>query len=1430
MGEIKNKKGFTLIEIMGVISIIAVLFILLIPNISNAFEKTRVLGVQHDMKNYETALKSFFLKERKTEKTAQNANEYLDEKFKFDENGVSKKKNPFGEPYKLKEKSEKSVTVITKDKNKKKTRYFTLTVMYNKGQVLATTEGFKKPIYEENLNEFALEGDRFDEDGDGIVESWDTNGDGEIDAWDRDGDGKMDAWDKNGDGIPEVFDTNKDGEVDAYDTNYDGVPDAWDSDGDGAVDGWDTDGDEIPDKFDFDGDGVAEAWDTDKNGKADSYDTDGDGKIDSWDKNENGKLDAFDTNGDGKPDTWDKNEDGKVETFDLNKNGIPDAWDSDGDQKPDQFDENEDTVVEAWDTDNDQKPDAYDKNGNGIPDSFDTNGDGEIDKYDHETLKLTVSNSSYQKAQTVTIESTKGDLETVRKQYVWTNSSSVPTEGFTDLKETTLTRDSDTGTYYLHIQWEDDLEMVHNQSISIKLDNQEPVVVVTKESGETYKQQYETILTTNDSEAGLYKTEYQWTKDTTFPTEGFVESSTGSTLKTPVGKTGEYYLHIKSTDKAGNVKKYTSDVFKIDNTVPTVEFNVNGNSTYKKEQESTINVKDPQAGVDEVQYVWTTTTTTPATGWQNTTANATIKTPSDITGTYYLHIKATDKAGNTDTYISQQFNLDNTPPVSKFSPNGNSTYAKGYSTTLNVTDALVNVDEIQYVWTNSTTKPTSGWTTMSSKSGDTLSTPSGETGNYYLHVKAKDALGNESYTVSNVFKLDNTIPTISFSSNSNSTYSTSHSVTLNAQDAHSGVAKVEYAWTTSTSTPSSYSTTSATGTVTTPSGVEGIYYLHTRVTDNAGNSVTKSSGAFYVDNVKPTVSFSPNSNTTFGTSRSTTINAYDNKSSISKIEYAWSTSTSVSSYGSTVSNGGTVYTPSYASGYYYLNVRVTDSAGNVLTASSSAFYLDNSSPYASFSKTSGSYAGSHTVQVNAYDSYTSVSSVQYAWSSSTSTPSSWSTMSNGGYVTTYSTAYLHIRMTDSLGNIGTTYAGPYYIDTTSPTISITPDGTSNVWKATSVNVSVKTTDGQSGMSKMEYQYTTSSTLPTSGWRTAYTTDLDFLANYIGQYYLHVRATDYAGNVATKTTSSPYNIDNSKPLVEIGLNGSTEWHKTLREDGYTIALKAHDPESGTTQSQYAWSTSTTTPSSGWINFTGVPGSAFTVPEKASNLTGLYYLHVRVTNGAGTSNSFVSSSYKYDNTAPFISSVSPSSGTTYKSSAYTVVPRATDEHSGVRMMYYVWNKSATSTSGTEYGTSNGTTVSTGTTSGSYYLHVQFDDKEGNLSSYSHYGPYNVDTTAPALSLSTTSNSTGASTQSTYINYSDSHSGIKNVQYSWTTSSSAPGSYSNTSTNSTGSFVTNCKKSGNCPLKSGSTSTKYYLHVLVTDKAGNTKKLSSGAFVIK
>ena len=131
-------------------------------------------------------------------------------------------------------------------------------------------------------------------------------------------------------------------------------------------------------------------------------------------------------------------------------------------------------------------------------------------------------------------------------------------------------------------------------------------------------------------------------------------------------------------------------------------------------------------------------------------------------GTYYVNYSITT-SGVTKT-VKRTVKVIALPgPTITFSLNGDTTYKKSNQTTVTVSkgDYDVVTSSLKYLWKTDGTDPAESSFTTTFTSGDTIPTPAGVTGKYYLFILAKDVYGNVSIFGSNAFYLDNTIPVLS---------------------------------------------------------------------------------------------------------------------------------------------------------------------------------------------------------------------------------------------------------------------------------------------------------------------------------------------------------------------------------------------------------------------------------------------------------------------------------------------------------------------------------------------------------------------------------------------------------------------------------------------------------------------------------------------
>ena len=496
-------------------------------------------------------------------------------------------------------------------------------------------------------------------------------------------------------------------------------------------------------------------------------------------------------------------------------------------------------------------------------------------------------------------------------RYVWNNSDETPSEEEyinTFKLSDYIIMPSDSGTFYLHVIAKDKLNNVAQEYRQFLLDNEAPIIniigdlSVTIDRGSVYIDLGATAIDNIDSDVeliligevnpeiiGTYMITYiarddagnEATATRTInvidveapiitlngdnPTNIFVDSVyndlgaiaiddgdgnvTDKIVKTGSVNTsipGQYEIVYTVSDSVGNVATLTRIVNVIDNVAPIVKFEPDKNNEYKKSHNTKVTITDKHSDVDagNLKYLWTNNTNTPSEDIIDNifTNGSTIGTTANITGTYYLWVLAKDTAGNITIVRSKEFRLDNTKPI--ITLKGESVVNINAGTKYN--DAGANASDEH-----------SGISGSISVTGEV---DTSKAGTYTITYTVSDRAGNQANPVKRTVNvIDNVGPIVKFGTDGNSTYQKNHSTTVTVSDEHSSVNKssLKYLWNTSTSTPNESDIKTSFnngGTISTPSGKTGTYYLWILAKDIAGNKTIARSKNFKLDNTKPTIS------------------------------------------------------------------------------------------------------------------------------------------------------------------------------------------------------------------------------------------------------------------------------------------------------------------------------------------------------------------------------------------------------------------------------------------------------------------------------------------------------------------------------------------------------------------------------------------------
>ena len=609
----------------------------------------------------------------------------------------------------------------------------------------------------------------------------------------------------------------------------------------------------------------------------------------------------------------------------------------------------------------------------------------------------------------------------------------------------------------------------------------------------------------------------------------------------------------------------------------------------------------------EYKYALSTNNIEAPTSWLGTYTNGTEFTidkttitsliSGNITGTgeIYLWVKPIRDENGFTFYnnVSNKLYFDNTAPAVEFGTNGNTTWAKSQSTTVNVTDSpgVGSVTEIMYLWREGTSSSNAGtppnltdgssWTYFSNGGTITKNRVSGN--KWYLWIYTKDSLGNEAIVHSNSFYLDNNPNNYTITLTQNPEELNNgfmKEITVNISISNDGYSSISN----STAVRQYYLSTSSSGqyggewkTFTNNTnfiiGGEGTYYLYINVVDEAGNIGTCTEGTssgnyrrlgpYKLDNTGPTInSVSKNPNSWTNGEVTIKINATDYGAGIA------------SSGAYSFDNGATWQDSNQKSGYdtnKTITVKVKDMLGNISASQVVIDNIDKTAPIFTISLLSGhsSWTKSKQILITVSDSggsgLKSSNSYKYYLSTSSSelNDGSWKNYSPGVYNEIGSglngTYYLWVNSVgdnaENYSNNGNaTYSNIVLkldnIAVPSSNIIFSPNNNAsydNASYAKSQEVSVTATDGNTDSGN---QITLKSVWTTDNYTQP--ADEDFKNQLTGSYgtitktitnssdsgvyYLWVLVTDKAGN-STKKCSGAFYLDNEPPKVRYIPRGS-----------------------------------------------------------------------------------------------------------------------------------------------------------------------------------------------------------------------------------------------------------------------------------------------------
>jgi hypothetical protein len=466
--------------------------------------------------------------------------------------------------------------------------------------------------------------------------------------------------------------------------------------------------------------------------------------------------------------------------------------------------------------------------------------------------------------------------------------------------------------YPLPYSYTDRIGGVQQTTAKVVTEDETPPVTVNDYDDHWHTTDFTITLTATDSQSGIAETYYKINDGTI---------KTVSTDEQPIITTesADNKLEYWSVDNDGNEETHHALTgMKLDKTAPTGSLAINNGEAYTTSASVTLTLTaaDATSGVYQVRYsndgTWDTEpweTPSPSKTWTLTS--------TDGTNTVYYQIK--DNAGLTSTIYSDTITLDTTPPTGIITINDGAAYTTTATVTLSLyaTDATSGITEMRFSNDNTTYTE---WQTYATTKPWTL--PDND-GTKTVYVQFKDHAGL-SKTHTDTIILDTTPPAGSIKIAEDLTYTNSPSVilTLSAEDATSGVAKMRFSNDNTTWTTWEAYSTSKTWILTTQDETKNVYV---QFRDKAGLTSQTNADAIIVDTTLPSVAItSPSQDSETKTSTLTvTWTGSDEASSISKYEIRLD--------GGTWTNTETDTTCTFtglSDGTHTVDIKATDKAGN----------------------------------------------------------------------------------------------------------------------------------------------------------------------------------------------------------------------------------------------------------------------------------------------------------------------------------------------------------------------------------------------------------------------------------------------------------------------------------------------------------------------
>jgi gliding motility-associated-like protein len=341
----------------------------------------------------------------------------------------------------------------------------------------------------------------------------------------------------------------------------------------------------------------------------------------------------------------------------------------------------------------------------------------------------------------------------------------------------------------------------------------------------------------------------------TLPNKDTELSSGDTTITSEPLSDGAHYFHIRSVDNAGNWSNTSSHIgpFLVDTSLPddVTELISNSHLLNKWSNNDTVSVnwkpaEDNVSGVGGYSVIWDDAPNTLPIESINLDGTSAISPKLESGKEHYFHIRCADKAGNWAVSASHlgPFMIDTQPPPKVTQLTLVSSKPDEWSSQNSVTIKWESVKDdlsgiTEYQWYASNSIEINAGTSFKLVT-TTLQTFQLDDGVWYIHIRALDNAGNAGESEHVMAKIDTQPPDppeIKSDHPDSNVWYTNPEILFEwtSEDKVSGIKGYNWSWNNEESSIPMEQTPSLINTTQIAASTPGIWFLHLRAVDNAGN-------------------------------------------------------------------------------------------------------------------------------------------------------------------------------------------------------------------------------------------------------------------------------------------------------------------------------------------------------------------------------------------------------------------------------------------------------------------------------------------------------------------------------------------------------------------------------------------------------------------